>query len=70
MPVLEIGLKLGDVTVAEPGEFSWMSDVVRLTRSRPSSTDAGFHLWRDFQQSRFRGESAIKRLPFAVWFAI
>jgi uncharacterized protein (TIGR00266 family) len=30
MPVLEIGLEPGDVIVAEPGEFSWMTDSVRL----------------------------------------
>src|SRR5580658_7839210 len=30
MPVLEIGLEPGDVIIAEPGEFSWMTDNVRL----------------------------------------
>ena len=30
LPVLEIGLEQGDVIVAEPGEFSWMTDNVQL----------------------------------------
>src|SRR5580658_8854765 len=30
MPVLEIGLEQGDMIIAEPGEFSWMTDNVRL----------------------------------------
>lgn len=30
MPVLQIGLELGDKIIAEPGEFSWMTDNVRL----------------------------------------
>ncbi|HZR36303.1 MAG TPA: AIM24 family protein [Nevskia sp.] len=30
MPVLEIGLEGGDRIVAEPGEFSWMSDSVQM----------------------------------------
>jgi len=30
MPVLEIGLEPSDVIVAEPGEFSWMTDNVQL----------------------------------------
>jgi uncharacterized protein (AIM24 family) len=30
MPVLEIGLEANDRIVAEPGEFSWMTDNVRL----------------------------------------
>ncbi|MBV8245844.1 MAG: AIM24 family protein [Candidatus Eremiobacteraeota bacterium] len=30
MPVLEIELERGDTIVAEPGEFSWMSDSVQL----------------------------------------
>jgi uncharacterized protein (TIGR00266 family) len=30
LPVLEIGLESGDVIVAEPGEFSWMTENVNL----------------------------------------
>ena len=30
LPVLEIGLEAGDKIVAEPGEFSWMTDNVQL----------------------------------------
>jgi len=30
LPVLEIGLEPGDVIVAEPGEFSWMTENVNL----------------------------------------
>ena len=30
LPVLEIGLEPGDVIVAEPGEFSWMTQNVML----------------------------------------
>jgi uncharacterized protein (TIGR00266 family) len=30
LPVLEIGLEPGDKIVAEPGEFSWMTDSVQL----------------------------------------
>jgi uncharacterized protein (TIGR00266 family) len=30
LPVLEIGLEAGDVIVAEPGEFSWMTENVQL----------------------------------------
>ena len=30
LPVLEIGLESGDVIVAEPGEFSWMTENVTL----------------------------------------
>src|SRR5215469_8123568 len=30
MPVLEIGLEPGDKIVAEPGEFSWMTENVQL----------------------------------------
>ncbi|MDR3417932.1 MAG: AIM24 family protein [Nevskia sp.] len=30
MPVLEIGLESGDRIVAEPGEFSWMTDGVQM----------------------------------------
>ncbi len=30
MPVLQIGLEPGEVIIAEPGEFSWMSDNMRL----------------------------------------
>ncbi len=30
LPVLEIGLEAGDTIVAEPGEFSWMTESVQL----------------------------------------
>lgn len=30
LPVLEVGLEQGDVIVAEPGEFSWMTENVNL----------------------------------------
>jgi uncharacterized protein (AIM24 family) len=30
LPVLEIGLETGDMVVAEPGEFSWMTENVQL----------------------------------------
>ncbi len=30
LPVLEIGLEPGDKIVAEPGEFSWMTDAVQM----------------------------------------
>ncbi len=30
MPVLQIGLDPGEVIIAEPGEFSWMTDNIRL----------------------------------------
>jgi uncharacterized protein (TIGR00266 family) len=30
LPVLEIGLEQGDVIVAEPGEFAWMTESVQL----------------------------------------
>ncbi|MBV8148991.1 MAG: AIM24 family protein [Candidatus Eremiobacteraeota bacterium] len=30
LPVLEVGLETGDVIVAEPGEFSWMTENVNL----------------------------------------
>src|SRR5580698_11202600 len=30
LPVLEIGLELGDMIIAEPGEFSWMTQNVVL----------------------------------------
>jgi uncharacterized protein (TIGR00266 family) len=30
LPVLEIGLEAGDTIVAEPGEFSWMTETVQL----------------------------------------
>jgi len=38
MPVLEIGLEPGDTIVAEPGEFSWMTDRVQM---RTSALTAG-----------------------------
>ena len=30
LPVLEIGLEAGDKIVAEPGEFSWMTQTVTM----------------------------------------
>ena len=30
LPVLEIGLEANDVVIAEPGEFSWMTDTVEM----------------------------------------
>ena len=30
LPVLEIGLEQGDMIVAEPGEFAWMTESVQL----------------------------------------
>ena len=30
LPVLEIGLEAGDKIVAEPGEFSWMTQTVQM----------------------------------------
>jgi len=30
LPVLEVGLEPGDVIIAEPGEFSWMTESVQL----------------------------------------
>jgi uncharacterized protein (TIGR00266 family) len=38
LPVLQIGLEPGDKIVAEPGEFSWMTDNVQL---RTTTTTAG-----------------------------
>jgi uncharacterized protein (TIGR00266 family) len=42
MPVLEIGLELGDVIVAEPGEFSWMTDNVRLNTTTQTAGARSF----------------------------
>jgi uncharacterized protein (AIM24 family) len=39
LPVLEIGLEQGDMIVAEPGEFSWMTDNVQL-RTTPMTAGA------------------------------
>lgn len=42
MPVLEIGLEPGDVIVAEPGEFSWMTDTVRLNTTTQTAGARSF----------------------------
>jgi uncharacterized protein (TIGR00266 family) len=42
MPVLEIGLEAGDVIVAEPGEFSWMTDNVRLNTTTQTAGARSF----------------------------
>jgi len=42
MPVLEIGLEPGDVIIAEPGEFSWMTDNVRLNTSTQTAGARSF----------------------------
>src|SRR5262249_50202266 len=42
MPVLEIGLEPGDVIVAEPGEFSWMTDNVRLNTTTQTAGARSF----------------------------
>ncbi len=42
MPVLEIGLDPGDVIVAEPGEFSWMTDNVRLNTTTQTAGARSF----------------------------
>ena len=42
MPVLEIGLEPGDVVVAEPGEFAWMTDNVRLNTTTQTAGARGF----------------------------
>jgi uncharacterized protein (AIM24 family) len=43
LPVLEIGLEAGDKIVAEPGEFSWMTDNVQLNTSAMAAGSKG--LW-------------------------
>jgi len=42
MPVLEIGLEPGDVIVAEPGEFSWMTDNVQLNTTTQTAGARSF----------------------------
>jgi len=42
MPVLEIGLEPGDVIIAEPGEFSWMTDNVRLNTTTQTAGARSF----------------------------
>jgi uncharacterized protein (TIGR00266 family) len=42
MPVLEIGLEPGDVIVAEPGEFSWMTDSVQLNTTTQTAGARSF----------------------------
>jgi uncharacterized protein (TIGR00266 family) len=42
MPVLEVGLEPGEVIVAEPGEFSWMTDNVRLNTTTQTAGATGF----------------------------
>lgn len=43
MPVLELGLEPGDRIIAEPGEFSWMSDNVQLNTTPMTAGAKG--LW-------------------------
>ena len=42
LPVLEIGLEPGDTVVAEPGEFSWMTDNVTLNTTPMTAGAKGF----------------------------
>jgi uncharacterized protein (TIGR00266 family) len=42
MPVLEIGLGPGDVIVAEPGEFSWMTENVQLNTTTQTAGARSF----------------------------
>jgi uncharacterized protein (TIGR00266 family) len=42
MPVLEIGLEQGDMIIAEPGQFSWMTDNVRLNTTTQTAGAGGF----------------------------
>jgi uncharacterized protein (TIGR00266 family) len=42
MPVLEIGLEPGDVIIAEPGEFAWMTDNVRLNTTTQTAGARSF----------------------------
>src|SRR5215469_14193410 len=39
LPVLEVGLEPGDTIIAEPGEFSWMTENVTL-RTTPMTAGA------------------------------
>jgi uncharacterized protein (TIGR00266 family) len=43
LPVLEIGLEIGDVVIAEPGEFSWMTQNVTLNTTPMTAGAKG--LW-------------------------
>jgi uncharacterized protein (TIGR00266 family) len=43
LPVLEIGLEAGDKIVAEPGEFSWMTENVQLNTTAMTAGTKG--LW-------------------------
>ncbi|HZZ00956.1 MAG TPA: AIM24 family protein [Candidatus Baltobacteraceae bacterium] len=43
LPVLEIGLEAGDTIVAEPGEFSWMTETVQLKTTTMTAGAKG--LW-------------------------
>ena len=42
MPVLEIGIEPGDMIIAEPGEFSWMTDNVRLNTTTQTAGASSF----------------------------
>jgi uncharacterized protein (AIM24 family) len=42
MPVLQIGLDPGEVIVAEPGEFSWMSDNIQMNTTTQAAGAKSF----------------------------
>ena len=42
MPVLEIGLEAGEMIIAEPGEFSWMTDNIRLNTTTQTAGARSF----------------------------
>ena len=42
MPVLQIGLGAGEIIIAEPGEFAWMSDNVQLHTTTQTAGAKGF----------------------------
>jgi uncharacterized protein (TIGR00266 family) len=42
MPVLEIGLEAGESIIAEPGEFSWMTENVRLNTTTQTAGARSF----------------------------
>src|SRR5665213_2737633 len=42
MPVLEVGLEPGDVIIAEPGEFSWMTGNVQLNTTTQTAGARSF----------------------------
>jgi uncharacterized protein (TIGR00266 family) len=42
MPVLEVGIEPGDMIIAEPGEFSWMTDNVRLNTTTQTAGATSF----------------------------